>query len=273
MKIFDAHTHIHFPAYDSDREEVMARARKQNVAMITVGTQFSTSKSAVDFANANPDVWATVGFHPGHFAEKWHHDKNEQVSGEPEVFDPVALEELARQKKVVAIGECGLDYFRLEGESQAIKSRQKEAFEKQIEIAHAVGKPLMIHCRSAFPDLIDLLSANKGKLNPNSGAIHFFTGTPEEAKKLWDLGFAFTFGGVITFTKDYNETIAMLPLSAILSETDAPYVAPVPYRGKRNEPSYVLETVKHLAELRGISVEEMAETINSNVSRVFPLVS
>src|SRR5207245_2155338 len=122
-------------------------------------------------------------------------------------------------------------------------------------------KPLMIHCRSAFPDLIDVLNSKFHILNSIPGVIHFFTGTPDDACKLLDLGFAFTFGGVVTFARDYDEAIKLIPLDHILSETDAPYVAPMPYRGKRNEPAYVVETVKKLAEIKGVSTEEMTEQI------------
>lgn len=267
-EFFDAHIHFHFPAYDFDREAVLERARAAKIKMVTVGTQFSNSKSAVEIANKYPEeIWATVGFHPGHFSENWHHDKNEQLEPKPENFDPKKLEVLAKEEKVVAIGECGFDYFRLAGEGE--KVRQKEAFIAQIEIAKSVKKPLMIHCRSAFPDLIRLLKEKKSFLLGNAGIIHFFSGTKNEAEELLDLGFSFTFGGVITFARDYDEVIKMLPMEAILSETDAPYVSPVPYRGKRNEPAYVVEIVKKLAELKGVELEDITGSIQKNVARVF----
>jgi len=136
-------------------------------------------------------------------------------------------------------------------------------------LAHEVGKPLMIHCRAAFPDLIEMLAARRAQLLPEAGVIHFFTGTPEDAASLLDLGFSFTFGGVVTFTRDYDEVVRLLPLGRILSETDAPYVAPEPYRGKRNEPLYVLEVVKKLASLKGVSTEAMKESIWQTAGRVF----
>lgn len=269
-KFFDAHTHVHFPAYDEDREAVLARAKKAGVKMVTVGTQISTSESAIEFAKKNPGVvWATVGFHPGHLSENWHHDANEQGEEVPEDFDIDKLKELSVAKEVVAIGECGLDYYRLEPDDLVSKDRQKKAFMEQIYLAKDADKPLMIHCRSAFGDLIDILEANRDALLEYPGAIHFFTGDLEEAQALLDLEFSFTFGGVITFSRDYDEVIKFLPLEAILSETDAPYVAPAPYRGKRNEPAYVVEVVKKLAELKGVSVEEMAEAVSKNISRIF----
>ncbi|MEK9180125.1 MAG: TatD family hydrolase [Patescibacteria group bacterium] len=280
MTFLDAHTHIHFPAYDDDRENVFARAKKAGVKMITVGTQYTSSESAVNYAKTHKgDVWATVGFHPAHFSENWYHDKNEQAEKERERLDVDALRKLAGEPEVVALGECGLDYFRLQSRTNADRTltdadkktveKQQEGFSAQIELAHEVKKPLMIHCRAAFPDLIELLHTTHYLLPTAPGIIHFFSGRKDEAKKLLDLGFAFTFGGVITFARDYDEVIKMLPLEAILSETDAPYVAPVPYRGKRNEPAYVTEVVKKLAELKNVSVEKMAEAIARNAKNVF----
>ena len=127
----------------------------------------------------------------------------------------------------------------------------------------------MIHCRNAFDDLIKLLATNYQLLNSPPGIIHFFSGTAEDAKKLLELGFSFTLGGVITFARDYDGVIKMIPMDRILSETDAPYVAPVPYRGKRNEPLYVIEVVKKLAEIKNISIEEMAKATVKNANRIF----
>lgn len=267
---FDAHTHVHFPAYDGDTEAVLGRAKEAGVKMITVGTQTSTSESAIEFAKNNPGVvWATVGFHPGHLAEDWHFDVNEQSEAVREEFDIDKLKELAANEEVVAIGECGLDYFRLETDDLTSKDRQKKAFMEQIYLAKDVNKPLMIHCRDAFGDLIDILEANRDALLEFPGVIHFFSGDIEEAQTLLDMGFSFTFGGVITFSCDYDEVIKFLPPENILSETDAPYVTPAPYRGKRNEPAYVVEVVKKLAELKNLTVEEVARIIAQNVERIF----
>jgi len=129
----------------------------------------------------------------------------------------------------------------------------------------------MVHCRDAFPDLIDILTANRHSLNDTPGVIHFFTGTIENAQKLLGLNFAFTFGGVITFARSYDEILKMLPADHILSETDAPYVSPEPYRGKRNEPAYVIEVVRKLAEIKGLTPEEMAAVILANARKIFRL--
>lgn len=275
---FDAHTHAHFAAFKDDSREVIQRALAANVWMINVGTQRDTSARAVEVAHQYPKgVYATVGLHPIHTDASYHDAKelgaNENAKGftsRGEEFDYAYYKKLAEDSKVVAIGECGLDYYRL---TSSTKEKQKEVFGKQIQLSHEVQKPLMIHCREAFTDLINVLRSNYQLLITNyPGVIHFFTGTPDDAKKLLELGFAFTFGGVVTFARDYDEAIKLIPLDRILSETDAPYVSPVPYRGKRNEPAYVIETVKKLAELKGVSLEHMRDQIFENARRIFGIV-
>lgn len=284
MELIDVHTHIHFPVYDSDREAVISRAKAANVKMIAVGTQISTSASAIKLAEDHAeDIWAAVGFHPSHavgsldfvsganwsVAGIWRHDKNEQEFAEPEKFDIEKLKELAEHPKVVAIGECGLDYFRIKN-TEGIIERQKEVFAAHLDLAYKTNKPIMIHCRNAFRDLIDIL--NSFFITHNSskrGVVHFFTGTKEDAKKLLDMGFCFTFGGVVTFARDYDEVIKYTPVDRILTETDAPYVAPVPYRGKKNEPAYIVEVVKKLSEIKGVAADKFAEQVFQNAVNIF----
>ena len=283
---FDAHAHLQFTGFDADREEIMKRARVADVFMVNVGTQKDTSKAAVEFAEkCKEGVYAAIGLHPIH-TSKSYHDEDELGGGEAakaftsrgEVFDEDYYERLALHQKTVAIGECGLDYFHFTDDEpqEAQIKRQKKAFVAQIALARKVKKPLMIHCREAFGDLIDILSSPAYPPIENPGIIHFFTGTVDDARKLLDLGFSFTFGGVVTFPPrkgksagDYDEVIKMIPAERILSETDAPYVAPVPYRGKRNEPAYVVETVKKLAELKDLSPEEMKAQIWKNAQKLF----
>lgn len=294
---------MQFSAYDADRSEILARARAAGVWMINVGTQINTSRAAVLLAEAaaadgeGEGVYAAVGLHPVHTSQSYH-DADELGGGDAakaftsrgEAFDIEEYRRLALHAKTVAIGECGLDYFHLRddgelsAESKAEQIRkQKEAFIAQIELSLEVKKPLMIHCRNAFADLIEILKFYEKKFQNNSeafgrppGVIHFFTGTVEDAQALLDLGFAFTFGGAITFPPrkgktegDYEAVIREIPPDKILSETDAPYLAPVPYRGKRNEPAYVVETVKRLAELKGLASEEMRRQIFENAQRIF----
>ncbi len=293
IKYLDAHTHVNLAAFKGDWREVIERALGIGVGLVNVGTQKDTSLRAVEIAREfGPEpVFAVVGLHPVHTSKSFH-DADELGEGEAaktftsrgEIFDYEYYKKLASDPKVVAIGECGLDYFRIgtdKTDSADIddkKEKQKTAFVEQIKLAHEVKKPLMIHCRSAFGDLIEILIQNSKFLIPERpGIVHFFTGTKDDAKKLLDLGFYFTFGGVITFPPkagrrpDYEDIIKFLPLEKILSETDAPYVSPAPYRGKRNEPAYVIEVVKKLAELKGLPIEEMGNQILKNTSECFNL--
>lgn len=269
MKFLDAHTHVQFPAYDGDRDAVLARAREAGVRMVNVGTTKKTSEAAVALARVYPDLcFATVGIHPGHASTSEYVDESEQAVGGEETFDPVFYRKLAGEKSVVAIGECGLDYFH--GADEAVKQKQRDLFLAHVKFAKETGKPLMIHCRAAFPDLLKILTTHYQFLATNNpGIVHFFSGTTEEANDLLALGFSFTFGGVVTFARDYDEIVRALLPDRILSETDAPYVTPAPYRGKRNEPSYVVEVVKKLAELRETSVEGLSARMRENAKRVF----
>lgn len=275
----DAHTHVQFSGFDDDREGIIARAQDARVTMINVGTQKDTSRAAVELAhNYSEGMYAAIGLHPIHTSASYH-DAKELGGGDAakaftsrgEIFDAEYYRALAEDPKTLAIGECGLDYYRFNDvESREVQiKKQKDAFLAQIALAYEVKKPLMIHCRNAFGDLTELLKDNKDKLNDEPGVIHFFAGTEEEASRLLDLGFSFTFGGVVTFARDYDGVIGLIPADHILSETDAPYVAPVPYRGKRNEPAYIVETVKKLAELKGITTEEMKAIILGNARRIF----
>jgi TatD DNase family protein len=220
-------------------------------------------------------LWATVGLHPIHTSPSFH-DKDEGEETTEEIFDYDFYKTLALHPKVVAIGECGLDYFRITGDEEAYKTRQREAFAMQMKLAHEVKKPLMIHCRSAYPDVLGMLDEAKSLLLPNPGVSHFFAGNADEARRLLEMGFSFTFGGAITLPKraggtDYEEIIALMPEDRILVETDAPYVAPLAHRGKRNEPAYIVHAVKRLAELRGVSYDRMAEITRENTEKVFGL--
>ncbi len=257
-KYIDIHTHLHHLDFDNDRDEVIARMRAAEVGAITVGTDYEESRQALALAVQHDDIWATVGLHPTDNTE--------------ETFDAEKYKELAEDPRVVAIGECGLDYYRSERES--VYDRQKDIFWKQLLLAVELDKPLMIHCRptpktmDAHNDMLILLSAGKDRYREKlRGNIHFFTGTKEIAERYFKLGFTISFPGVITFTNDYDEVIKSAPLDMIMVETDAPYAAPAPHRGERNEPAYVVETVKKIADLRGGSVENMAKALVLNTQR------
>ncbi|MBP9711088.1 MAG: TatD family hydrolase [Candidatus Pacebacteria bacterium] len=269
MKYFDAHTHVQFVAFKDDADDVMARAKEAGVGMNIVGTQYDTSAQAVTLAEKYDEAYATIGLHPIH-TSKSHHDEKElgeggkEFTSRGEQFDAAAYEALAESPKVIAIGECGLDYYRLD---EATKKVQVENFIAQIELANKLRKPLMLHIRQAYADALELLKAH-AKVR---GDVHFFAGDWGVAKQFLDLGFTLSFTGVVTFTHDYDEVVKNTPLDMILTETDAPYVTPVPYRGKRNEPMYIPEIVKKIAEIKGVEFEQAREQILKNTERVFNL--
>ncbi|OGG54867.1 hypothetical protein A3C20_00415 [Candidatus Kaiserbacteria bacterium RIFCSPHIGHO2_02_FULL_55_25] len=287
MKYFDAHTHVNFVAYNDDREQTILRAHDAGVGMNVVGTQFDTSRSSVELAEKYDNVWATIGLHPIHTSKSYHDEKElgpsfaEASKGKGEVegftsrgenFDMSAYVELGKSPRVIAVGECGLDYYRADKESKAV---QVAAFVEQIELANTLGKPLMLHIRpglrslgevgNAYEDALEVIKSH-AKVR---GDVHFFAGNWDTAKKFLDLGFTLSFTGVITFTHDYDEVIKNAPLDMLLSETDAPYVTPAPHRGKRNEPAYVEYVVRKIAEIRGEDQEKVSAQIMANAKRVF----
>ena len=258
--LIDTHSHPQFPQYDNDRAEMLARMRASNTSTIAVGTEHKTSVDAVALAQKEEGVWATIGVHP---------------NDSKEIFDPKKFEKLL-SPKVVAVGECGLDYYR----SDRVKDgpRQKENFEAQINFALAHDLPLMLHVRAragtqdAHEDALKILkSYQKENGEKVRGTAHFFTGSLDIAKQYWDIGFAVSFPGVITFTNDYDEIVRAAPKELILSETDAPYAAPFPHRGKRNEPAYVEYVVRRIAEIRGESFEKTAVCLRNSAARIFKI--
>lgn len=252
FKFFDTHSHLNFSDFNEDREEVIKKTLENGVKIIIVSVSFEDSKKAVEIASRyERGVYASVGLHPT--------DK-----GQLEEVDWESYKKLASQPKVVAIGECGLDAFKRKAEDL---ERQKEIFNKQIGLALELDMPVIVHCRDTHEEILDILSVYK---NPKlRGVIHFFSGSFEQARKYFDLGFLISFTGVITFTRDYDEVIKKAPLEKIMAETDAPFVAPMPYRGQRNEPLYVKEVIKKIAEIKGISIEEAAKATTDNARRLF----
>ncbi len=264
----DNHAHLNFTAFDADYKEVIGRAHEAGVAIINVGTQKDTSKRAIDIAHEYGEgVYAIIGLHPVHTSKSFHDEKELGEGGKAftsrgEEFNYEYYKELAKDPKVVGIGECGLDYFRLDSDTKEI---QKKVFEEQIRLSMEIGKPLMLHIREAYEDAIEILKKYPGV----RGNVHFFAGTKEIAQQFLDLGFTLSFTGVITFAKEYEELVKLIPLDRMLSETDCPYVSPAPYRGKRNEPAYVVEVVKKIAEIKGLSVEEVSRELLQNSKRLF----
>jgi TatD DNase family protein len=261
MKYFDAHCHVQFEAYDADRDALLLQMKAEEVGGIVVGCDLKSSRAAVALAERHADLYASIGLHPNHECD--------------ESFDEKAFEALGRSTKVVAIGECGLDYYRPVDATAEVKQKQRELFTKHIRLAGTLDKPLIIHARpkkgsqDAYQDVIALLTEAK-HLYPNlRGDIHFFVGGVPEAQALIALDFTVSFTAVITFARDYDEVIRAVPLESILAETDSPYVAPSGKRGTRNDPLSVREVVKKLAEIRGENPAVVADTLLANAKRLF----
>ncbi|MBU4536832.1 TatD family hydrolase [Patescibacteria group bacterium] len=263
-KYFDTHAHLDMSQYDDDREELISNLQKEDMGVITIGVDRKSSFEAVDLANQYKNVFATIGYHPTDAGEE---------------FDEKDFQDLAQNKKVVAIGECGLDFFRLKGDLphrqagfEIQSKKQKENFKKQIDFAVKNDLPIVVHCRNAHKEILEILEVKKIEYGDKlRGVIHFFSGGLEEAQKYLDLGFYFSFGGVLTFTHDYDEVVQFLPLNRILPETDAPFVAPEPYRGKRNEPIFVKEVYKRMAEIKNVDLAEIQSVLNENIHNLFKI--
>ncbi|HET8575287.1 MAG TPA: TatD family hydrolase [Candidatus Paceibacterota bacterium] len=254
---FDIHSHINDAAFDGDRVETIRRMAEAGVATLVVGTDEKMSQDAVAIASQNENIWAVVGLHP---------------TDTDEGFRAEVYRDLLHHSKTVGVGECGLDYYRMKEDTEAERKRQKNVFEAQLELAVETGKPLMIHCRDAHEDMLSILESKKKSYGEKLwGNIHFFTASPEAASRYFNLEFTISFTGVLTFTHDYDEVVRFAPLSMIQSETDSPYVSPVPYRGSRNEPTHVREVVKKIAEIRGEDLEKVRHSLLENTVRVFRL--
>ena len=254
---FDIHSHLESPKFDKDRDELISRMQDEGVFTITVGTDLENSKRAVRLANKYENVFASIGLHP-----------NDNL----EDFREKDYIELVKNPKTVAIGECGLEFFRLGEDAEEEKRRQIDIFEKQIDFAVKYDKPLMIHVRDAHLEVLNILDKKKKEYGRIlRGNIHFFSGDVELAKKYIDLGFAISFTGVITFTNDYDEVVREIPLEYIMSETDAPFVAPKPHRGERNNPLYVKEVVKRIAEIKGLGEKEVEKVMVENAIKFFKI--
>ncbi|MBI4050801.1 MAG: TatD family hydrolase [Candidatus Doudnabacteria bacterium] len=285
-KLVDTHSHLNFQAFREDAGEVISRALDAGVWMINIGTQFETSRRAVELAeNYSDGVYAAVGLHPIHLFE--HHVDEEETSfnAKGEEFDVVSYKELVqRSVKVVAIGEFGLDYYRMpKGENpEKVKQLQKEVFEKHLNLAVKLDKAAMIHCRSsqssqdAYEDILRILdeftpSFQKRGEGEFRFEIHSFTGDWSVAQEFLKRGAQVALNGIITFDKTgrSEEVVKNLPLDRTLLETDAPYLTPVPHRGRRNEPSYVRHVAEKIAEIKNLSYDEVAEQTTKNARKLF----
>jgi len=285
--VTDVHCHLNFKSFNEDFEEVIKQAQKDGVnTIINTGTSLESSRRAVELAEKFTNLYAIVGIHP-HHADKIHQNPHIVEKGEtvPDVatahtqdkhFWLKELERLAKHPKVLGIGEIGLDYFQYKSNGIVDPKLQKEVFEAQIDLAHKMKLPLQIHNRLAGEDIIDILKHHKNSLLANPGMFHCFAATKEVHKAALDLGFSFGFDGNSTYkglapgeTVELRELIKLTPLDRIVVETDAPYLTPVPHRGTRNEPKYAILTGQFIAELKGISFNDLVVQTNKNVYTIF----
>lgn len=261
MKLIDSHCHIDGEAFDEDRDDVVRRAKEAGVvAMLNVGTGDPHSddfRRAVAVAEKYDNVYASVGVHP-HDA-KLYDDKAEEH-----------LIDLAKSEKVIAWGEIGLDYYY----DHSPRDVQQEVFRRQIRTAKRLGLPVIIHSRDADDDTVEILTQEFSEQTENrSGIMHCFGGTPAMAEAIMPLGFLISFAGNVTFKKAENlrDAVRVVPIEKLLVETDCPFLTPIPFRGKRNEPSYVVHTANFLADIYGVSPEVLAEQTTKNFSTFFDI--
>jgi len=251
VQVIDSHVHLDDPAFEADREAVVQRARDAGIiAMITVGTTLATSRAAVALAERYPDVYAAVAIHP--------HEAGEVDEGEL-----IQLRALAAEAKVVAIGEAGLDFAR----SDPPRDAQEHVFRQHVRLSAETGLPLVIHCRDAFEAVLAILQ----EWSVPGVIMHAFSGTADVAQRCVDRGYLISMAGPVTFrnARGAVDVAAAVPLTALLVETDAPVLAPVPFRGRRNEPAYLQYTVRRLAEVKGMPDDELAAATVDNARRAF----
>lgn len=248
----DSHCHINFPEFAPRLPEVFgAMAANQVSHALCVGVNFEELDSVLDLAAAHPNVYASVGVHPDH-----------ELDEEPTVE---RLCELARRPKVVAIGETGLDYYRLKGDLEW----QRERFRTHIRAARKIGLPLIVHTRAAPEDTIRVM--HEEGADAAGGVMHCFTESLAVAEAALELGFYISFSGIVTFknAKELKEVARVVPMDRMLIETDSPYLAPVPHRGKTNEPAFVVHVAEEIARLKNLPLEEVAGTTTANFFRLF----
>lgn len=255
--LVDSHAHLEMPQFRSDLTEVLERAKASGVRYIfTVGTERSDWEGTLKIAQAHDAVYAILGVHP-------HNAKEIDEETYP------ILRRLCQHEKVKAFGEIGLDFFR----NHSPREIQLQRFREQVALARELKLPIVIHDREAHRETLEILKSERGW--EHGGVIHCFSGDEEMAKACIDLGFFISIPGSITYksARPYLDLVRKLPLEALLVETDAPFLTPVPFRGKRNEPSYVRYTAERIAEVKKISFEEVAEATTRNALRVFQIAS
>jgi TatD DNase family protein len=285
--MIDVHCHLQFKAFENDYDAVIKDAFDAGLtAIINTGTQLSSSRNAVEFAERYENLFAIVGVHP-HHADKIKTDpeiveategkqKKTKVKPVGEDYWLKELEKLTHHPKVLAIGEIGLDYYQYKSNGIVDPELQKEIFIKQIELAYKVGLPLQIHNRLAGEDIIEILEQHRQLLQTVPGMFHCFAGTKEVLKSALDMGFFIGFDGNSTYkglapgeTVALSELAQLTPLDRIVIETDAPYLTPIPHRGQRNQPRYAILTARFISECKGVSYERLVEQTDKNVYTLF----
>ena len=261
--LIDSHAHIDMPEFNRDRDQVLARARQQGVSVIiNVGVDLASSRVSLKIAQRSPDIFTTVGFHPN----STHKMKEGDLS---------LLGELAGNSRVVAIGEIGLDFYR----KSSPRQRQLEVFQQQLELAAELGLPVVIHCRNAHKEALDIITpwaksiSHSAGYSHGVGVMHCFSGGMKLAQRYIELGFMISLAGPVTYpsAREGVEVARELPLDKLLVETDSPFLAPQLHRGRRNEPSYVSLIVDKIAQIRNISADLVAQTTAQNAIRLFRL--
>jgi len=252
--LIDTHAHLQWRDFEKDREQVIRRAFDAGVQQIVnIGYDLKASREAVQIAHDNENVYAVVGVHP----------HNAKTLGKQALAE---LRETAQDKKVVAIGEIGLDYYR----NLSPRTVQTEAFEQQISLAKDLGLPVVIHDREAHADILEVLRRLGKQV---TGVMHCFSGSIEMAEEMIGLGYSISIAGPVTFpnARKLHQLVGKLPEESIVLETDCPWLSPQSRRGKRNEPAYIVETARKIAELRGMSFEDLAKATSRNAERLFRL--
>ncbi|NTW46413.1 MAG: TatD family hydrolase [Candidatus Moranbacteria bacterium] len=279
--LFDTHAHVNFNAFRKDADEVLRRALEAGISVTNVGSQFSTSRRAVEYARKyeGEAVYAAVGLHPIQLRDRTFEHRDDESDWElpsteirtrGEVFDYDAYLELARDPRTVAIGEVGLDYHHFEegDDVEMMKDEQKSVLRGFVRLADEVGKPMIIHCWDAYDDLLSLLDE---VMPEKRGIIHSFIGSYKTAKKFLDRGWMIGINGIATYSDSYDRLIREVPLDRIVVETDCPYLAPVPHKGERNEPLLVKLVAEKVAAVKGVPYSDVAKTTTANARRIFGL--
>ncbi len=261
MFLIDTHCHIQFEQYDADRDDVIDQCKKKDIGLLIVGCEYESSEKAIALTKRiGSNAWCAIGQHPTEHTGTFEYNQFEKL--------------LTTSKSIVAIGETGLDYFRIPDnvDREKYKSVQREVFSAHIDLAQKHDLPLIIHCRDAHDDMITILQERFGRWKEGDkerGVLHCFTGNADNAARYLELGFFISFTGIITFATQYDDVVRSVPLEKILIETDSPFLTPTPFRGKRNSPLYVEHIASRISELKGTTLDEISGQTTENAQRLF----